>query len=420
MLNILRDKIFPLGIVAPLAALSVTTVAASMTGLPLWPFLWCLGIAAAITWVFNQKVGPTLFGPGVGGATILAPLLAFGFFPAMLVVALIGLLQFIIGISGVLKRIHPPKPLKIGITLALGAYLVHKPDVGKLLQTVTEYNPDPRHFIVLVVTLLFVVLALKPMLLNTKIPVKKLSISYILIVGMIGSILTILINHEPTMFDKLKTHEAPSTQEGWYLNLSFYMLAFILCLVELLEGYFNYKSATHITHFEEPPTAPNWAFGISGIMNIFSAFIGAGPVMTGLIKVSVYEENNGQCNRRDLGIYASGIILMSLGSSYILHGFTQWLFAAIVLFVGLKLLVKSFMDMKEVNMSAQFSTLLGAGVVGSIWVLHDYQLVWAILFCCSLVGLQALLKTRSIDEPSMEEMEIADFKNALHNPQVGK
>jgi len=90
MLNILRDKIFPLGIVAPLAALSVTTVAASMTGLPLWPFLWCLGIAAAITWVFNQKVGPTLFGPGVGGATILAPLLAFGFFPAMLVVALIG------------------------------------------------------------------------------------------------------------------------------------------------------------------------------------------------------------------------------------------------------------------------------------------------------------------------------------------
>lgn len=392
-------RILSLFLIAPLGAVAVTTVASKMTGLALTLFLISLCVACVITLIFHKRVGPILFGPGVGSAVVLAPILKdFGFAPAMTAIFLVGILQIIFVATGVLdKAKFLPKSLKIGITLALGMYLVHKPDVGNLFGKILEYKPDAVHLVMLATVVLFVLLACKPFLLHTRLSLRKLGISHVLVVGMIGSIMSVLLFGESSMSDNTHTITY-ATKPGWLSNPSYWMSFFILCFVEIVEGLFNYKSATAITKYEEPKNSLNWAFGISSIMNVFNAAIGAGPVMTGLIKVSIYEENHGGCNRRDLSIYTAGIVVMSLGHSFILQVFAQWLFAAIVLFVGLKLIVKALSDMEEIAMDAKLAAILGAGLVGFIWLTASHQLIWAILFCSAAITIYEFLKVRPVDE----------------------
>jgi hypothetical protein len=387
-------KIINLGIIVPIGYLAVTTIAINVGGLNPVATMALLVLALIIGTFTFREVGPVVFGPGIGGATIVAPLLLdYGHIAAAVAIGLVGIIQLLLGAHKTfLGKIHPPKDLKILILFVLAFYLLHKPQVAGLLDKVAHTGDcDSIHAGTNILIAIFMVLlgslALKPFFPN-KIP-DFISLGNILGLAFVVSILTVGVGaiHEPSILE-------------------------VLLLVEILEGYFNYKTATLLTHYEEPPTAIRYAFLISGALNSVAAVIGAGPVMTGLIKVSLFQESGGQNRKQDLMIVLAGTIVIALLYVIISQYFAQWLFAALLLFVGLKLLVKAITELtyqlSHVSLTAvnPWRAYWLVGVVSIFFIvftIHKNPLMWGIVFSIGFTILRNIIaKLASKSDPAQE------------------
>lgn len=410
-------RVIALCIISPLVGVIITTLACSISGLWLTPYLISVSIAALITFFNRKTIGPIHFGPGLGGAVAIAPMFAdFGLLPGMYAVGSIGLLQIALGFSGILTKIKLPEILKTCITFSLGAYLLHKKEVLSLGKTLGSGNLSLEYVSVFLICVLFAFLAIKPMVAKFKrIPI---GISHVIVFGILLSVLTISITPgEPTIYDKLKSSSIPWEVDGWASSPTYWLMWFVLLMIEAFEGYFNYKSGTHISYFEEPKHAINRAFIIAGSMNFLNAWIKAGPVMTGLIRLTVYQENGGQCNRKDLGMYLFGTVVISALcterlDSFVLHWFTQWLFGAIIFFVGAKLIVKSIISMIEHKTSLVFASILVIGVLAIVWFAPNNQLIYSFLYCLFLM-VPDFFKKKRLPKEEKEENFGSHYLNEM-------
>lgn len=411
-------KIINLGIIVPIGYLAVTTIAINVGGLNPVATMALLVLALIIGTFTFREVGPVVFGPGIGGATIVAPLLLdYGHIAAAVAIGLVGIIQLLLGAHKTfLGKIHPPKDLKILILFVLAFYLLHKPQVAGLLDKVAHTGDcDSIHAGTNILIAIFMVLlgslALKPFFPN-KIP-DFISLGNILGLAFVVSILTVGVGaiHEPSILEVVAGEQPHEGTEFWK-EAGFWTFFFVLLLVEILEGYFNYKTATLLTHYEEPPTAIRYAFLISGALNSVAAVIGAGPVMTGLIKVSLFQESGGQNRKQDLMIVLAGTIVIALLYVIISQYFAQWLFAALLLFVGLKLLVKAITELtyqlSHVSLTAvnPWRAYWLVGVVSIFFIvftIHKNPLMWGIVFSIGFTILRNIIaKLASKSDPTQE------------------
>lgn len=411
-------KIINLGIIVPIGYLAITTIALNISGLDPLPTLALLMIALFIGLFAFKEVGPVVFGPGVGGATIAAPILMeYGHTAVSVAVASVGLVQILISLhKRFLRDIHPPKELKIFVLFVLAFYLLHKPQVQSLFDRFL--HPDVLDQICLVklsMILIFmgalIALALKPFFPN-KFP-KFISFGNILGLAFLYSILSISLPTfgELSLANAIPTdtsHEMPA----FWQDFGFWSLVLILIIVDVLEGYFNYKTAVLITNYEEPPTATRLAFFLSGCLNLVSSLIGASTVMTGLLKVSLFQESGGENKKTDLQIVFVGTLILAFLYTLLIGIFAQWLFATLLLFVGLKLLVKGITELldhlshtseKTINPWRAYWIVGVFCIFTIVFTVHKNPLMWGIVFSIGFTILRNIIaKLASKSDPTQE------------------